>query len=224
MWTWVLVSLLAAQYAFQQPKTLEKQITKRDRWPTKNTKAELAIAGQKTTLTYWRGRLYTPSPAAPCQISVIHSIHQHHHSYFVKTDSSSSSSSIQQSSTQEKKKEIYLFPVHRHTCWHLWSHDGAASDSGDDERERQATMTEEGLRLESHERERKRARERELRWRTCAQRIGWELWELPSVVWLSEKTGHANWALVFLVVNFPVFFFKEVPNIGPFRFEVLYQG
>ncbi len=107
MWTWVLVSLLAAQYAFQQPKTLEKHITKRDRWPTKNTKAELAIAGKKITLTYWRGRLYTPSPAAPCQISVIHSIHQHHHSYFVKTDSSSSSSSssIQQSSTQEKKRK-----------------------------------------------------------------------------------------------------------------------
>jgi hypothetical protein len=92
MWACLLVSLLAAQYAFQQPKTLEKHITKRDRWPTKNTKAELAIAGQKTTLTYWRGRLCTPSPAAPCQISVIHSIHQHHHSYFVRTDSSSSSS------------------------------------------------------------------------------------------------------------------------------------
>jgi hypothetical protein len=78
-------------------------------------------------------------------------------------------------------------------------------------RERQATMTEERLRLESNERERKRARERELRWRTCAQLIGWELWELPSVVWLSQKTGHASWALVFLEVNFPVFFFyKEV--------------
>jgi hypothetical protein len=66
-------------------------------------------------------------------------------------------------------------------------------------------MTEEGLRLESHETERKRARERELRWRTCAQLIEWELWELPSVVWLSEKTGHASWALVFLEVNFRVF-------------------
>jgi hypothetical protein len=64
-------------------------------------------------------------------------------------------------------------------------------------RERQATMTEERLRLESNERERKRARERELRWRTCAQLIGWELWELPSVVWLSQKRGHASWALVF---------------------------
>jgi len=99
-------------------------------------------------------------------------------------------------------------------------------------------MTKKGLRLESHERERKRARERELRWRTCAQRIGWELWELPSVVWLSEKTGHASWALVFLEVNFPGFFLKEVftrfffffqveekvPNIGPFRFEVLNRG
>ncbi len=31
------------------------------------------------------------------------------------------------------RKEIYLFPVHRHTCWHLRSHDGAASDSGDDD-------------------------------------------------------------------------------------------
>ncbi len=88
-------------------------------------------------------------------------------------------------------------------------------------RETQATMTEERLRLESHERERKRARrERELRWRTCAQLIGWELWELPSFFWLSEKTGHASWALVFLVVNFPVFFFIEVFTRLFFFFQV----